>query len=354
MKQVVFALVVVFVGMGAAPEKKPDIRLGLSVISIDRQTAAKEKFPVRVGVRVVGVDEGAAAEEAGLRVGDLISRIDNRAMPNSETMMEWAAKAQPDKAYHFIIHRSNENGKWEKLTVSVKPAPPNDAKKKEPSFDFDNVTVDRPKRKPAKALHRFPIAGGELCISLKSPIIYLPEKGEDYLYQFLFHAYRPEDGKTQREREGFYAINATAEEITFRSDDPTALELGRDGELGVFLKVKEQGTPNIVATLAGMTCKVPVKIERLPFNVGDDAKGIIKTFGLPDEAKKYYTSWPESETHDGIFYKPEAGQGGIASEHWRYNKYPHLVIAIVASKLYRIASYDQSHTNDFVDWLSGG
>lgn len=58
---------------------------------------------------------------------------------------------------------------------------------------------------------------------------------------------------------------------------------------------------------------------------------IIELFGMPDSIEKYSFSWPDRKSKNGIYYTPEINKP-VWGEHWRFKKYPDLVIDISAGK----------------------
>lgn len=349
MKKFAAALAVLFVSMGAAPEGKPHI--GIEIKTLDKATAIKTKCPVRTGVVVTDVEFGGSAYAAGIVAGDVISRIDHHQIGKANAISDWAVKATVGKTYKFTVYRQVDDN-WEKLTPTVTVKSQSD---KRDLADPAKQLFDELGKKPKVVDERntFDVGGGKLKLNLHSPVVYLPAKGEKQLFTFLTHAYRDDHGRMQRDKEGFYSIGGKAEEISFTSDDPKLLDIKHDGTLGTILVAKEAGAANIVVTLAGTECKVPLKIERLEIDEGDESKAAVKAYGLPDKEEMHYTSWPKTETHDGIIYSPEAGQRIIAAKQWHYNKFPHLVVSIVDGKVYRIGSNDDTATRGFIGWMTG-
>jgi hypothetical protein len=86
------------------------------------------------------------------------------------------------------------------------------------------------------------------------------------------------------------------------------------------------------------TVSLPVDVRKSPVLIGASTEEIIAAIGLPSHKKSIFVSWPDSESIDGMFYNPTAGQSSVIGEHWRYEKYPGLVLAIRNNSLQEISS----------------
>lgn len=78
-------------------------------------------------------------------------------------------------------------------------------------------------------------------------------------------------------------------------------------------------------------------VIRLPVAHRTLAEKIIEITGLPDAETREYISWPESKILDGIFYTNRSDGKDRRVQHWLYDSYPGLVLALengLASTLY--------------------
>ena len=68
----------------------------------------KNKLDEVKGVVIGGITEGGAAEEAGLKVQDVIVKIDSKEMDNSAHLQEYVSKKRPgDKVKVTVLRNGN-------------------------------------------------------------------------------------------------------------------------------------------------------------------------------------------------------------------------------------------------------
>jgi serine protease Do len=98
-------------------EEKKEEWLGLQVSTSTRDLAAQYNVKFKPGVIVVQVDPGSAAGEGGLRTGDVIVKIDDREIEDSDDYRS-AVTALKDKkkAVLLLVYRNGEP-----LFTAVKP-----------------------------------------------------------------------------------------------------------------------------------------------------------------------------------------------------------------------------------------
>ena len=83
---------------------------------------------------------------------------------------------------------------------------------------------------------------------------------------------------------------------------------------------------------------VPFKTSKVSaYSKATTSDEIIKIFGLPDFVESYFFKWPDKKTKNGIYYAPKVNYSE-SGEHWRYKKYPDLVIDISAGKVRNFAT----------------
>jgi serine protease Do len=104
-------------GEPSPPEEKKEEWLGLQVTTSTRDLAGQYNVRFKPGVIVVQVDPGSAAEEGGLRTGDVIVKVDDREIEDSDGYRR-AVNALKDtkKAVLFLVYRNGEP-----LFIAVKP-----------------------------------------------------------------------------------------------------------------------------------------------------------------------------------------------------------------------------------------
>lgn len=67
--------------------------------------------------------------------------------------------------------------------------------------------------------------------------------------------------------------------------------------------------------------------EKVNWNKATSSEQVIALFGLPDKIETYSFKWPDKKSKNGLYYNPEINHP-VSGEHWRYAKYPDLVIDI--------------------------
>lgn len=127
-------------------------------------------------------------------------------------------------------------------------------------------------------------------------------------------------------------------EIGFSSSDPKILNPAGSGRF----VVKGVGKAVLRVAIGQAQVDVPVTVVRLPIAHRMPAEKIIGVMGLPDAETREYIPWPESKILDGIFYTNESDGKGRRVQHWLYDAYPGLVLALengVVSALYNRTWY---------------
>lgn len=300
-------------------------------------------------LKVTGVVVRQVGGESPIKPGDIIVDIDNKTKINSgDDLQKWEAGANPAKTYKVNLWRQ-EKGKWKKRAVSVKIGAAKPANQLRPE-----ATDEQIKAAQEKLAGRFiRTADGMLRIQADTGTVYLPATGEKTYYDFLTHTFKENGSKeVQHDKAGFYRVNGQAAEIVISSADEKLMEISKHDSLGLGFKFKDAGDTEVLISLNGKPCfRGQIKIVRLEINERDQDKDIIKEYGLPDEEKKIYVSWPKTETHDNIIYSPSAGDSIIAAKHWRWEKLPHLTVSIVDSKVYRIGSFKRRDAKELIGEL---
>lgn len=105
--------------------------IGVSIRNIDQTLADELKLSTLNGVYVNGLSDGGAAEQAGMKEGDVITKVGNIAVNNVTQLQEQVGKFRPgDKVTVTILRNGRENvmdmvlrGREGTLTAAVKKAP---------------------------------------------------------------------------------------------------------------------------------------------------------------------------------------------------------------------------------------
>lgn len=185
---------------------------------------------------------------------------------------------------------------------------------------------------------------GPLQVQTDEEVVYIPKNGNETRWEFIRIEFQG-----QQSTEGFFNLNGRAARLNITSSDPTRLRIDLIGEEAYLSKIPvtsqlgeqytflKEGEVVIVVTVGPYSRYRLVKIVEIPFPTDEPSSEVVKVMGLPDSKKTFFVSWPDLEEIDGIIYDP--GPGGAASgEHWRYRRFPGLVISIMNGSVYKIAS----------------
>lgn len=88
-------------------------RLGVKVHKLDKDLAAYFKTMEDGGVLVLGVEEDSPAEKAGLKSGDVITRLDDVAVQNPEELIEELQEFEPEEIVNLELIRNGVSTKVE-------------------------------------------------------------------------------------------------------------------------------------------------------------------------------------------------------------------------------------------------
>ena len=89
-------------------------RTGVQVRTVTPEVAAGLGLPGTTGVLVATVDKGSPAEQAGVRVGDLITSIDGQAVHDANEVRDRIGRRAPGEKVLFLVVRKGET-----LTIPV-------------------------------------------------------------------------------------------------------------------------------------------------------------------------------------------------------------------------------------------
>lgn len=204
---------------------------------------------------------------------------------------------------------------------------------------------------PSDTKSEFVVGDARLQVEIPSTIVYLPanrkyvppDQGQTVggfvshsIFSFMSHCVIGADGQRHYATAGFYRVDGKAQRISFRSGDPATLEIfGTDG---IGFRFKRSGNVDVFIDLAGRSFKRNIRVVRIDVCEGDAAATVVEKFGLPDEDKEVFCSWPDVVTADTLSYSPSASSNIVIANHWRYRKWPGFVLSIISDRVHRVAS----------------
>jgi S1-C subfamily serine protease len=94
-------------------------RTGVHVRTVTPEVATGLGLPATRGVLVATVDKGSPAEQAGVRVGDLITSIDGQAVQDANEVRDRIGRRAPGEKVMFLVVRKGET---RTITVTVADA----------------------------------------------------------------------------------------------------------------------------------------------------------------------------------------------------------------------------------------
>ena len=86
--------------------------IGVQIRTIDEETAAENDMPV--GCRIEELTEGAPAEQAGLKVGDIITKADDIIVTENDDVVSYVRGLSVGDKVIFTVYREGEY-----LTITV-------------------------------------------------------------------------------------------------------------------------------------------------------------------------------------------------------------------------------------------
>jgi S1-C subfamily serine protease len=82
--------------------------LGLTGTSVDATVAAQLRLPVTHGVLVTSVVANGPAAQAGLKVGDVIVRLNDRVVTDEAVLLDNVLNKPPGEQVTLQVHRGNQ------------------------------------------------------------------------------------------------------------------------------------------------------------------------------------------------------------------------------------------------------
>jgi putative serine protease PepD len=98
--------------------------LGVSIVPIDRSTAAAQHLPVSAGVGIQQVQPGSPADQAGLKVGDIITKIGNRTITGLGDLTQATIENAPGSKISVTYYRgTSTTPQTTTVTLGTSPTP---------------------------------------------------------------------------------------------------------------------------------------------------------------------------------------------------------------------------------------
>ena len=83
-------------------------QLGISMTDVNANNSKQYGWSVSEGAYVSGVTSGSSAEKAGMKVGDIITRVENDKISNTSDVLLAVRKHNPGDAIEITFNRSGE------------------------------------------------------------------------------------------------------------------------------------------------------------------------------------------------------------------------------------------------------
>ena len=80
--------------------------IGVTIRTVDEDTAVINLVPV--GCRIESITEGAPAEQAGMKVGDIITKADDRPVTENDDVVEYVRSKSVGDVVEFTVYREGE------------------------------------------------------------------------------------------------------------------------------------------------------------------------------------------------------------------------------------------------------
>jgi hypothetical protein len=352
MKAPTVFIVVLLAGGSLLAETPQKVAIGLKVVSLDAARKAQTdgnpiQFPatLSVGVFVTNVDEAGACAKAGIKKNDVITRIGSSPMRDADSFERWLSTARTGEVDEVSLMRLDAQGNWAWREASVTT----EATQRETPVTAEGPQSPSRQRWDRQTAIVTSTPHGSIYVGVKSTIIYLPS-GTTTAREFAEVHFKENGSAYQKPSGHFYSIAGKPAEIKVTSsNDEIAID---DDSFGYNFEFKQVGDSGFDVMIDGRLVHFPLKIVKSPVGEGASADDVIKDVGLPSQKEQHSVSWPDSGLWDNILYDP-GPEAPALPEHWRFDRYPNLVVAVEGGRVIGISSYDKSADTDFekfLDW----
>jgi len=96
--------------------------IGVGVQDVTKEIADSFKLPVPGGVLITQVERGGPADKAGVRLGDVLLRVNDRAVGDTTGMLNMIAALQPGQQVRLKLARNQSESELS-VTIGRRPRP---------------------------------------------------------------------------------------------------------------------------------------------------------------------------------------------------------------------------------------
>ena len=124
--------------------------LGINIATMSSELADRQEIDFIQGVYVAGVNEDSGAEEAGIKVGDVITEVDGKPTKSSPVLQEMIARKNPGDKVRVKFLRNGEENEVE-VTLKNRGGVPKIEKKEHQELyrmlgaDFETLSIEESK-----------------------------------------------------------------------------------------------------------------------------------------------------------------------------------------------------------------
>lgn len=182
---------------------------------------------------------------------------------------------------------------------------------------------------------------------ISEPTVYIPKNLASEWLAFFLITY---DGQT--DKGGYFNVDGNTCEITISSDDKKSvgIEVIRQDITITRCYFRRPGIFNVTFSVGSESVVRKIEVVELPIKgehmnvanlidaIPSTSQEVIQQLGFPDEELSIQVKFPKEITKDHIHYGPKITEKPIIAKHWRYKKYPGLVISTVNGKVYAVST----------------
>jgi len=97
--------------------------IGVGVQDVTREIASSFKLATPGGVLITQVERGGPADKAGIKLGDVLLRVNDRAVADTTGMLNMIAALQPGEQARLKLTRNQSESELS-ITIGRRPKPP--------------------------------------------------------------------------------------------------------------------------------------------------------------------------------------------------------------------------------------